>query len=205
MLTSYQVDDNQPNVSINKPPMNAIFKALNFFSPDVLAASNQSGPSQASLGIGAHGPSAPPVRQGGARTISGRVQSVPPLSTQAVASQVTGQTHIHVYAGPPQSSNDGKQTQMRSSSPAPDTVTDIPTVNEWLTSLEGSMNFGYSGWDALKKKFTDQGSANMNLKLLATFSKEDLGIGYGLNMWEKAVIYTELPRAAKSMGFRLKW
>ncbi|KIJ27878.1 hypothetical protein M422DRAFT_270885 [Sphaerobolus stellatus SS14] len=181
------VDDNQPDVSINKPPINAIFKALNFFLPDVLAASNQSGPSQAPLGIGAHPPSAPPIRRGGART-------------------VTGQTHIHVYAGPPQTSNDGKQTQIRSSSPpAPDTSIDIPTVNEWLTSLEDSMNFGYSGWDALKKKFVDQGSADMSLKLLATFSKEDLGIGYGLNMWEKAVIYTELPKAAKSMCFRLKW
>ncbi|KIJ46832.1 hypothetical protein M422DRAFT_45982 [Sphaerobolus stellatus SS14] len=185
------VDENQPDVSINKPPVNVIFKGLNFFSPEVIAATQ--------------GPSAPPIRHGSAHTVSRRAQSVPPPQTEAIGSHVTGQTHIHVYAAPPQSGNNPKISLTKSSSPPPELLEITPTVEEWLTNLQNSMTFSYTGWDNLKTKFRVEGSADMSISLLAAFSKEALGDGYNLNMWEKAVIFTELPKAAKSMGFRLNW
>jgi hypothetical protein len=44
----------------------------------------------------------------------------------------------------------------------------------------------------------------MQLDLLGTFSKKEMGDGFALSMMERAMVFQELPIAAKSMGFKLK-
>ena len=80
----------------------------------------------------------------------------------------------------------------------------------WSLSKYGSGSSGDNGildferWTTLTEKFGLEGSLEMTLDRLATFSKMEIKEGYKLTMMECLIVYENLCKAAKAMGFRLK-